>query len=65
VADDITFKTLSPDRKTNAKKMILDGCGKWITGSVQDSIFHSIYCTAMKDALEGDIIGSWKLAVAG
>jgi hypothetical protein len=55
IADDTTLKTLSPNWEINVKKMVLDGGGKGITGSVRDAIFCSIRSTAMKDALESDI----------
>jgi hypothetical protein len=33
-----TNKTSSPNQETNIKKMALDGCGKWITRSIQPTI---------------------------
>jgi hypothetical protein len=54
MADDVKLKTLSPSQRTKVKKMFLDCCGKWIMGSVQDSIFHSFNFTATQDALESD-----------
>jgi hypothetical protein len=65
MADDVTLKTLSPIWETKVK-MVLGGCGKWITGSAQDTIFHSINFTAMKDVVESDItaaVGNWHLMV--
>jgi hypothetical protein len=47
IADD-ALKTLSPNRETNLKKMVWDGCGKWIAGFAQETVFRSINFTAMK-----------------
>jgi hypothetical protein len=67
IADDITLKTLSPNWEINVKKMVLDGCGKWITGSVQGtSIFCSVDFTAMKVADKSDsmaAVENWQLKV--
>jgi hypothetical protein len=47
--DDVTLKTFSPASwESKVKKLVLDGCGKWIMASVQDTIFCSINFTAMK-----------------
>jgi hypothetical protein len=56
MTDDVTLKTLSPSPETKVTKMtVLDGCGKGIMGSVQDTIFHSINSNAMKDVVESVI----------
>jgi repressor of nif and glnA expression len=63
ITDYLTLKPLPPSQETKVKKMVLDGGGKWIKGSVQDTIFCSIDFDALIDKVGSDImaaVGNWQ-----